>query len=310
MWRWLFQIRRVGKAKRAHPRGLGPRRWARRKGAFAHPTAIVLTLAALTCALPASGVAAPRIVSMNICTDQLLLAIADPAQIMGLSRFSRDARLWAGTEARNFPILSGGAEDILMLKPDVVAASDFDKPSTRELLKANGRNLVEFPVPRTLADVREQIHRMGELAGHPGRATAEIARLDAAISDAKRAAEGKHFRMLPLSRRGWVPGRDSFVGAILAEAGLESAAGELGIGFGGFVSMEEIIRLRPDFLVVSDTGERAEDDGSAFLLHPALERFYPRSKRIVIPERMTECGGVLLADALNALSAELKRVAR
>jgi iron complex transport system substrate-binding protein len=115
--------------------------------------------------------------------------------------------------------------------------------------------------------------------------------------------------MLPLSRRGWVPGRDSFVGAILAEAGLVSAAGELGIGFGGFVSMEEIIRLRPDFLVVSDAAERAEDDGSAFLLHPALERFYPRSKRIVIPERMTECGGVLLADALNALAAELKRVA-
>jgi len=265
-----------------------------------------VVVAALT--MPASASAAPRIVSMNICTDQLLLAIADPAQIMGLSRFSRDARQWAGAKARNFPILSGGAEDILMLKPDVVAASDFDKRSTRELLKANGQNLVEFPIPRTLADVREQIRQMGDLAGHPGRATAEIARLDAAISGAKQAAEGKHFRMLPLSRRGWVPGRDSFVGAILAEAGLVSAAGELGIDFGGFVSMEEIIKLRPDFLVVSDATERAEDDGSAFLLHPALERFYPRSKRIVIPERMTECGGVLLADALNALAAELKRV--
>lgn len=261
-------------------------------------------------ALPASAVAAPSIVSMNICTDQLLLAIADPAQIIGLSRFSRDARQWAGAKARDFPILSGGAEDILMLKPDVVAASDFDKRSTRELLKANGQNLVEFPVPRTLADVREQIREMGDLAGHPDRAAAEIARLDAAISDAKRAAAGKHFRMLPLSRRGWVPGRDSFVGAILAEAGLVSAAGELGIGFGGFVAMEEIIKLRPDFLVVSDATGRAEDDGSAFLLHPALERFYPRSKRIVIPERMTECGGVMLADALNALSAELRRVTK
>ena len=260
-------------------------------------------------ALPASAAAAPRIVSMNICTDQLLLAIADPAQIMGLSRFSGNARQWAGPEARKFPILSGGAEDILVLKPDVIAASDFDKRSTRELLKANGQNLVEFPVPRTLADVREQIRQMGDLAGHPERAAAEIARLDAAISGAKQAAAGKHFRMLPLSRRGWVPGRDSFVGAILAEAGLASAAGELGISFGGFVSMEEIIKLKPDFLVVSDLGERAEDDGRAFLLHPALERFYPRTKRIVIPERMTECGGVLLADALNALSAELKRVA-
>jgi iron complex transport system substrate-binding protein len=259
--------------------------------------------------MPGTVFAAPRIISMNICTDQLLLAIADPAQIMGLSRFSRDARQgWADDKARQFPMLSGGAEDILVLKPDVVAASDFDKRSTREILKANGQNLVEFPIPRTLADVREQIRQMGDLAGHPERASAEIARLDAAISGAKQAAAGKHFRMLPLSRRGWVPGRDSFVGAILAEAGLVSAAGELGISFGGFVSMEEIIRLKPDFLVVSDASERAEDDGRAFLLHPALERFYPKSKRIVIPERMTECGGVLLADALNALSAELKRV--
>ena len=68
------------------------------------------------------------------------------------------------------------------------------------------------------------------------------------------------------------------------------------------------MQLKPDFLVVSDAGDRAEDDGRAFLLHPALERFYPREKRIVIPERMTECGGVLLADALDRLTAELKRV--
>ena len=245
---------------------------------------------------------------MNICADQMLLAIADPDQIMGLSKFSRDARQWAGEGARKYPILSGGAEDILMLKPDIVAASDFDKRSTREILKANGQNLIEFPIPRTLADVRDQIRQMGALAAHPARATAEIARLDAAIADAKRAASGKNVRMLPLSRRGWVPGRDSFVGAILTEAGLSSAAGELGIDFGGFVSMEEIIKLKPDFLVVSDAGARAEDDGRAFLLHPALEHFYPRNRRIVIPERMTECGGVFLADALNALTAELKRV--
>ena len=266
-------------------------------------------IVAIALALPASAsTAAPHIVSMNICTDQLLLAMADPAQIMGLSRFSRDARQGLSDQSRRFPILSGGAEDILMLKPDVVAASVFDKRATREILKANGQNLVEFPIPRTLADVREQIRQMGDLAGHPERATAGIARLDAAIAGARQAAAGKHYRMLPLSRRGWVAGKDSFMGAILTEAGLVSAAGELGIDFGGFVSMEEIIRLKPDFLVVSDAGERAEDDGRAFLLHPALERFYPRSKRIVIPERMTECGGVMLADALNALSAELKRV--
>jgi hypothetical protein len=43
-------------------------------------------VAVVALALPASAsAAAPRIISMNICTDQLLLALADPAQIMGLS---------------------------------------------------------------------------------------------------------------------------------------------------------------------------------------------------------------------------------
>jgi iron complex transport system substrate-binding protein len=67
---------------------------------------------------------------------------------------------------------------------------------------------------------------------------------------------------------------------------------------------------------VSQGGDVAEDDGRAFLLHPALERFYPPEKRIVIPERLTVCGGVMLADALDVLDVldvlvkELKRVER
>jgi len=44
------------------------------------------------------------------------------------------------------------------------------------------------------------------------------------------------------------------------------------------------------------------------LLHPALEQFYPASKRIVIPERLTVCGGPMLADALDRLASELERV--
>ena len=97
---------------------------------------------------------------------------------------------------------------------------------------------------------------------------------------------------------------------MLTETGLFNTAGELGVAFGGFASLEAIVNLKPDFIVVSDTGDIAEDDGRAFLLHPALERFYPPSKRIVIPDRLTVCGGVMLADALDVLIAELERVER
>jgi iron complex transport system substrate-binding protein len=274
---------------------------------------VQLLLVVATLALPDALSAAnlPRIVSMNVCSDQLLLTLADPEQILGLSRFSRDGwQSWAADRARRYPVLSGGAEDVLVAKPDIVVASRFDKRSTRELLKANGLHLAEFTVPRTLDEVKDQIREMGEVVQHPDRARAEIARLDAAIARARQAATDKHYRVLPLSRRGWVSGRDSLVSSLLTETDLLNPAGELGVAFGGFASLEAIISLKPDFILVSEAGDRAEDDGRAFLLHPALERFYPPGKRIVIPERLTVCGGVMLAEALDVLTAELKRVSR
>ena len=269
---------------------------------------LVLALALFNSATGAAGL--PRIVSMNVCSDQLLLSLADPEQILGLSRFSRDAwQSFAADKARRFPILSG-AEDVLVAKPDIVVASLFDKRSTRELLKANGLNLVEFTVPRTLDEVKQQILEMGEVVQHPDRAALAIARLDAAVARARQAVTDHRYRVLPLSRRGWVSGSDSLVSSLLSETGLLNPAADLGVAAGGYASLEAIVQLRPDFLLVSEGSDRAEDDGRAFLLHPALERFYPPDKRIVLPERLTVCGGVMLADALDVLTAELQRVAR
>lgn len=252
----------------------------------------------------------PRVASINLCTDQLLMTLADPAQILGLSPYSRDVvRSWDAAKAAQFPKLSGEAEDVLVLKPDVVVAGRFTKRATRELLKGKGLRVVEFDVARSLEDVKKHIRQMGDLVQHPDRAAAEIARLDAAIAHAREVVSRKRYRVLALSRRGWVSGGDSLTSSLLATAGLSNAAGEIGNRFGGFASLEAIVSLKPDFLLVSEAGDFAEDEGRAFLLHPALERFYPASKRLVIPEKLTVCGGPRLSEALDRLASELERVA-
>jgi iron complex transport system substrate-binding protein len=253
----------------------------------------------------------PRFASINVCTDQLLMTLADPAQILGLSPYSRDpARSWDAAKARQFPKLSGEAEDVLVLKPDIVVAGRFTKRATRELLKQQGLSVVEFDASRSIDDVRKQIRLMGDLTRHPDRATAEIDRLDAAINHARAVAARKPYRVLAVSRRGWVSGGDSLTSSLLATAGLINAAGDLGFKLGGFASLEAIVSLKPDFILVSEDSGFAEDEGRAFLLHPALERFYPAAKRIVIPERLTVCGGPMLSEALDRLASELERVAR
>jgi iron complex transport system substrate-binding protein len=270
-------------------------------------------IAALLMMLAGAAQAAdlPRIASINLCTDQLVMTLADPAQILGLSPYARDAaRSWDADKAVQFPKLSGEAEDVLMLRPDLVVAGRYTKRATRELLKDKGLNVAEFDVPRSMDDVKKQIVRMGELVGHPDRAAAEVAKLDAAIARTRAVAARKKLRVLALSRRGWVSGSESLTGALLGAVGLSSAAKDMGLRTGGFASLEAIVSLKPDYLLLSEGSSFAEDEGRAFLLHPALERFYPASKRLVIPEKLINCGGPMIAEALDRLAAELTRVER
>lgn len=273
--------------------------------------AIFSLLASLFGAHAAHAADLPRIASINVCTDQLLLTLADPSQILGLSPYSRDpARSWHAEKAAAFPRLSGEAEDVLILQPDAVVAGRFTKRATRELLKDKGVRVVEFDAARSLDDVKSQIRQMGALLHQTDRAASEIQRLDTAIQHAREAASRRSYRVLALSRRGWVSGGGSLITSMLATIGVRNAASDLGYKLGGFASMETIVNLRPDLLLVSDGGDFAEDEGEAFLMHPALERFYPPSKRLVIPEKLTVCGGPMLSEALERLVSELSRVAQ
>jgi iron complex transport system substrate-binding protein len=300
---------RVGKVTTMLHAGFLPSSAPKREGR----RSAFLAIAVLTyIGLPSTSHAAelPRVASINLCTDQLLVTLADPEQILGLSPYSRDrTRSWDPAKAAQFPKLSGEAEDVLALKPDVVVAGRYTKRATRELLKQKGLRVAEFDAARSLDDVKKQIRLMGDLVQHPNRADAEIKRLDAAIAHAREVVSRKPWRILALSRRGWVSGGDSLTSSLLATAGLSNAAAELGYKLGGFASLEAIVSLRPDFLLVSEAGDFAEDEGRAFMLHPALERFYPAAKRLVIPEKLTVCGGPRLSEALDRLASELERVA-
>lgn len=270
---------------------------------------------ALAClfAPPASGARAAtqpaHVASINLCTDQYLLALADPAQIAGLSPYSRDAaRSWFAAQAAAYPRLSGLAEDVLILGPDLVVTSRFTRRQTRELLRAQGVRVEEFDVATTIDDVKRQIARFGALIGRGEEAARQIAAIDAALVRARAAALRRPVRVLPLERRGWVSGEANLMTSLLDAVGLRNAAADAGLRDGRLMSLEEIVMMRPDFLLVSRADDVAEDQGRAMLLHPAIAERYPRDRLIVLPESLSVCGGAMLVEALDRLVAQITRL--
>jgi iron complex transport system substrate-binding protein len=250
-----------------------------------------------------------RIVSINMCTDQLLLDLAKPSQIAGLSPFARDKKLsWFAAKAEGLPLLSGTAEEIITIKPDLIVADRYTKRATREFIRARGAPLEEFDTVLTLAESRRQILRFGDITGAKQRAAERVAELDAALAALKAVALTSGLRVLPLSRRGWVAGGRTLISELLSEAGLRNAADDLGFKNGGFASLETIIALKPDALLISTDEHNAEDQGAAMLLHPAIRNAFPAERRIVLAENLTICGGPMLAEAMRVLAAQLGRI--
>ncbi len=85
-----------------------------------------------------------RVVSFNLCADQLVVALADPEQIAGLSPYATDSALSVvADKARAFRKADWQAESTLLLEPDLVLIGPNDRSVTRRMLASQGLRVVE-----------------------------------------------------------------------------------------------------------------------------------------------------------------------
>ncbi|MBY0383023.1 MAG: ABC transporter substrate-binding protein [Xanthobacteraceae bacterium] len=267
---------------------------------------IVLVLLGLTA--PALAVDPPRrIVSFNLCADQLLLVLADPSQIAALSPYATDETLSVMvSEAASFPKTDWNTESVVNLAPDLVLTGFSDRPA-RALLSATGLRVVQVDLVKDLAAARAQVREIGALVGHPERGEALAQELEQAESELRSAALRPPRTALIVQREGYTEGTESLASSMLSAAGLKPPANAVG-GFGGFVSMETLLTSGPDVLVLQEPTRGAADQGALFLTHPALLARYGPDRRINLPSRYTLCGGPALLQGLDELKSELKNL--
>jgi iron complex transport system substrate-binding protein len=250
--------------------------------------------------------AAARVVSVNLCTDQLLLALADRRQIASLSPFVNDkAFSYMAAEAVGLPSNRGNGEDVVRLSADLVLVGAFDNKATRALVEQRGVEVMTFTPWSGLADGREQIRRLAARLGHPERGEALIARIDAALEGVRGIAPTGQSALI-VHRNLFVPGGRNVTVDILEAAGFRDVSGELGLKNGGYASLERLIRVAPDYLIVSPGDASVVDQGSAKMVHDAMLQLFPPSRRIPVPDRLTICGGPSTPELIETLGRELR----
>lgn len=278
---------------------------------------VVLGAATLVCGAAfaqAPGPPAPtaipqRIVSINVCADQLLLALADPGQIASLSNRATDRDLsYLAAEAAAFPHATFNAESVIGYEPDLILAGRFTRLATREMLGRLGYDVVLLSSIRSVDAGIAQIREVAALVGHPERGEALVAEIESALAEATALPPRGEETVAAYQRRGYLVGTSSLITDLLVRLGMVNTADALTGAIGGYVRLEEIVANAPDHLVVAAVDTTPGDQGIALLAHPALERLYPSESRIVLPDRLTSCAGPALPEAIRHLTAEARRI--
>lgn len=228
-------------------------------------------LGALVTGAPAlsAGEAPQRVVSMNLCPDQLAMMLAAEGQLVSVSAVARDPRSSAmAEEAEAYHANRGLAEEVYLLQPDLVLAGSFTTHATVDMLRRLGVRVETFELARSLDDVRDRIAQMGAVLGREEAAAALIADFDR-----RRAALAREVARRPSAAlyhaNGHTSGSRSLAGEILLAAGFENAAVAAGFPQGGRMPLEVLALASPEALITSRPypgASRAED----ILDHPVV----------------------------------------
>jgi len=252
-------------------------------------------------AIPSRATEVRRVVSINLCTDQLLLLVGKPDQIISLSFLAQNADISVMVDkARNYPVNHGLAEEILPLQPDMVLAGRYTSRYTVALLKEQGFNILVLDPARGVQDIIANLRAVGKAIGRSGFAEKLIRK----IRTEKNYPQAPE-RVILYGASGSTAGYPSLGDAAVSKAGYVNIATELGIGSWGYLGIEGLLRSNPDLIVFQRSGKSIPSMARQLLDHPALTNSNLPSRRMDLGKSELICGTPALFSAVRAIRNRL-----
>ncbi|HEX8643416.1 MAG TPA: ABC transporter substrate-binding protein [Allosphingosinicella sp.] len=258
----------------------------------------------LAAASPAEAPAPPqqpappalRVASLNLCTDELLLVLADPAQIVSITHLAQqeaETPLWR--EARRHARNDGSLVSAARHRPDLVLAMGGGARDRLRIAERLGIATLDLPFAQSLEDVERSIRAVAAALGRPARGEALVTRLRRLRQSAPpRAAEAV-----------WLGGGGRTVSATGLEAQWMRLAGlEQRQIRGDRVTLEQLAARPPAILLRSDYRSGQYSASQRWLGHP-LAGAAGRARIVPTEGRRWTCMGPPMIDEVLRLRETL-----
>ncbi len=254
---------------------------------------VFASLWAASLALAPPAAAAPqRVASLNLCTDELLLMLAEPRQIASVTHLAQqpaETPLWR--QARRYKRNDGSLVSVAPLRPDLVltmGGGGRDRARIAERLRI--RTLV-LPYPQSIADIERSILSIASALGRGEAGRRAVAQ----IGTLKRTAPVRRVDTIWLGGGGRSVAATGLAAEWMALAGMRQRPLQ-----GDRVGLEQLLVSPPALLLRSDYRAGQYSAEQRWLSHPLSAR--AKSARTLVTDgRRWTCMGPLMAGEILRL---------
>jgi iron complex transport system substrate-binding protein len=243
-----------------------------------------------------------RIVSLDLCADQLLIELVERNRIAAVTHLAADpadSAIWE--EAKGLPVTRGAAEDVLRYEPDLILAGPFGVAPTVNLLRRLNMNVVTVPLASDFDGVRAAVRTVAAAVGEEARGEATIAAFDRRLALVA-AAPQAHAPTAVVYQVGGAVSAGGLADAALAAAGFRNKAAEYRLTRAGQVPLELLAASPPDLLVLTSAADEYRTAVGDNLRHPMIAALRRQRASIEVPWRLWLCGTPHIADAISQLA--------
>ena len=265
----------------------------------------LLCALALVWAAPVWAEAPRRVVSLDYCADQFVLALADREQIAAVSRGARRDDSYFRDRARGLRQTRGTLEEVLALHPDLVVRNWGGPWDAEHVYARFGVPVLQVGDASDFALARADLLDAARRLGHAARGETLAHDLDVRLARLAATAPRDPPPVMYLSAGGAVAGTGVLMDALLRAAGGRNLWTEASWTV---LPLERMVELPPALIALGffDTG-RTRMNSWAPSRHPVLQRALVRARTVTLPAPIIACeawyaidAAEIIADALHA----------
>ncbi len=194
-----------------------------------------------------------RIVSVTITGDVLLQAMVDSSRVLAVSALADDSGIHEA--AGLFPgkqRVGPDLERIVAMRPDLVLLGSFHDPAFVDGVRKSGLPVEILRSPNSLDKVRSFLKTVAVRLGESAKGDSLANWMDSVLQGVRdRAAKCADRPRVLYWSDGFTAGDSSTIGDLLEIAGVRNAAAEAGMHGSHSIAVEDVLRLRPDWILRS-----------------------------------------------------------